>query len=414
VIRMSREWSAATELERVRSLRFLLVESHPFWGHLLLSMRVVPAPGLPTFAATNCADTIWFSPSLTRHLTQRQLGFVLLHELGHVVLESAPRRVRRQPLRWNVATDYAINRIVAAVRDPEAPDRPCWDPPSGEIPGLGEVQVLLDPRFDGRIAEAIYELLDDQDLPEPGAVDLVLPGGDGEITLPGVLDHGGGIDVHLPPATGERAEEAREQVREAVRSWRRGAGRGDVPGEALLLARRSDHRPTVPWERVLADVIEAAVGRDEYDTRRPEPRRAELGLIVPRACADRPETVVVALDTSASMEPPLLARLVAELAPLQERVRELVLVVADAAVHRVVRGARVSSLLREGRLWGGGGTDHRPVFEWMADNEPRPALFIGITDLWTHLPPAPPPCPVVWVVPERHGEAPWGRVIELR
>jgi len=408
------EQAQAAELARVRALRFRLVEEHPFWGHLLLSMRVVPAPNLPTFAATNCADTIWLNLALTRHLESDQLAFVLMHELGHVVLESGSRRMRRQPLRWNVATDYAINRIVASIRHPEDPDRPAMRPPSGEIPGLGEVKALLDPRFDGRIAEAIYEMLDDDELPEPGSVDVVLPGEDGSINLPGVLDHGGGSDVHLPPAAGARAEEATERVRQAVRAWEGEAGRGDVPNEALVLVRSAGHVPSVPWERVLADSIEEAVGRDEYDTRRPDPRRAELGLIVPRACGGRPDSVVVALDTSASMDRELLGRLVAELTPLQERVVDLVLILADAEVHRVVRGAQLSSLLRSGRLWGGGGTDHRPVFEWLAANEPRPTLFIGITDLWTRFPDVPPPCPVVWVVPARHGNTPWGRIIELR
>ena len=402
----------AAELERVRSLRLRLVEEHPFWGHLLLGMRLVTAPDLPTFAATDCARTIWLNPEHTRHLDLEQLGFVLLHELGHVVLRSAERRSRRRLHRWNVATDYAINRIVAGIRRPDRPDEPAWRLPSGTVPGLGEIRVLLDHRFDGRIAEAIYELLDEDDLPASSEIDVRLPGADGDVTLPAVVDHRGGIDVHLPSLGEDQESEARERVEHALRAWASADRRGDLPGEELTALGLGTVAPTVPWERLLAELVEQAVGRDEYDPRRPEPRRAELGVVVPRLVGQDPGPVVVALDTSASMSQPILRRLAVELEQLADRVERLTLAVADAAIHQVVEQPALRRLLRDDGPRGGGGTDHRPVFAWLAERRPDAALFVGITDLWSRFPEEPPDCPVIWVVPERHGDAPWGRVVE--
>jgi predicted metal-dependent peptidase len=404
---------AATELVRARSVRLQLVEEHPFWGHLLLGMELVAAPELPTFAATDCVRRIWLNPRHTRHLDRSQLGFVLLHELGHVVLHSGARRGRRRLHRWNVATDLAINRVVAAIRRPGREDEPAWAPPNGVYEELGEVQVLLDPRFDGRIAEAIHELLDEADLGPAVALAVTLPGEDGEARIPGVLDHRGGIDVHLPDMGGaEGRGEARGRVEQALEAWEAGGRRGSLPGEGLVATDLVERAPTVPWERLLADAVEPAMGRDQYDLRRPDPRRAELGVLVPRLVGRDPGPVVVALDTSASMGSGILGQLAVELEPLQDRVERLTLVVADAAVQGVFEQPDLRRLLRERSLPGGGGTDHRPVFDWLA-RRTRTALFVGLTDLWSRFPTDPPGCPVVWVTPSRHGRAPWGRVIEI-
>ena len=125
------------EARRVSSLRAELARAHPFWGQLLLTTRVVQAPELPTFAATNCVDTLWYNPALTAPLARDQLAFVLLHEVGHQVLESGGRRRGRDLRRWNVATDLAINRVVAGIASPEDPQVPAYRPPDGPHPALG-------------------------------------------------------------------------------------------------------------------------------------------------------------------------------------------------------------------------------------------------------------------------------------
>ena len=37
------------ERDRLSTLRMQLLELHPFWGYLLLQVRFVAAPGLPSF-----------------------------------------------------------------------------------------------------------------------------------------------------------------------------------------------------------------------------------------------------------------------------------------------------------------------------------------------------------------------------
>ena len=99
------------ESERLAALRMQMLEMHPFWGYLLLQMRLVPALRLPAFAATDAINHIWFNPALTRDLDVRELGFVLAHEVCHQVLASMERRNGREEFKWNIATDYTINAM---------------------------------------------------------------------------------------------------------------------------------------------------------------------------------------------------------------------------------------------------------------------------------------------------------------
>ena len=237
-------------------LRMQVVETHPFWGSLLLHVRLVPSIGLGAIAATDCVRTIWYDPLLTEHLDLDELGFVLLHEVGHHVLESMDRSRGRDRHLWNCATDYAINRIIARIERPWPRGAPMYRPPSGDHPVLGKLGCLLDPQYDGMIAEMIYERLVHDDLPPSSTTTLRIDG----VEVPGVQDHGGGIDVHLPVNLDEEdREQLRARVGEALEAWRSAEGRGDVAG-GLDRAFDLDRRSTVPWRRLLARYSGQALG----------------------------------------------------------------------------------------------------------------------------------------------------------
>jgi len=405
---------AATELHRLQALRMELLETHPFWGHLLVQVRLVPVPGLPSFAATDCVRTIWFNPAWTRHLTMRQLGFVLAHEIGHHVLESFGRARGRNPYLWNCATDYAINRMVAAI----AGDRrgvPLYERPDGTYPDIGTIEILVEPRFDGLVAEAIYaHLLDNPPQRLPLAVTIRLPGDDGgEDQEVQAGNHGGGVDVHLPEGlSDEDREELRQRVTAALDAWRHSDRRGDVPRglERTIDAMRPGR---VPWQRLLAQFVGQATAREDYSLARPNRRYLLEDIVVPGLWSETLGQVVVAVDTSGSMTDGLLAQAAGELAALHALIPEVTVVTADAKVHQVVQARDLPTFLAQRKWHGGGGTDHRPVFEWLARQRLQPEVLVGITDLWTKLPEKPPPFPVVWVVPPTHGKAAFGRVIEM-
>ena len=408
------------EQRRVSMLRTQMLQLHPFWGYLLLQVRMKAAPKLCAMAATDCLRHIWYNPLRTRHLSDAQLGFVLAHEVGHQLLASAGRWRGRNQLLWNCATDYAINRLVADMDHPARPRQRLYEVPNLDLPDGEQVRILLDRRFDGKIAEAIYEYLAADELPDPRSVtvSLTLDDEDGTsgaaVTVPNVTDHGGGIDVHLPRDLGpDERPELRGGVAAAVAAWA-GDGRvGHLPAD-LVRRVRFAARAAVPWRRLLRCFAGQSLARDDYDLCRPNRRYLEHDVVVPGLRSDRAGHVVVALDTSASVDADLLNALGSELQELCRQVERVTLLVADAEVQRVVDGGvELERFMGEGRLPGGGGTDHRPVFCWMNEQRCQPDLFVGLTDLYSRFPDRKPPYPVLWVTPAEHGKAPWGRVIEL-
>jgi len=411
------EEACRDEARRVSALRLQLLTLHPFWGFLLAHLKVLLAPDLCAFAATDCHRHIWLNPMLTRHLDMHQLGFVLAHELGHHLLASADRQRGRQAQRWNCATDYAINRVVAAIRHPHRPGEPLYRSPAGHYPELGTVEILFDPRWDGMIAEAIYEYLDDDALPLPAAVTVRVEGPDADDPGQGAsvraTDHGGGLDVHLPARlTPEQRQEVRDRIQAAVDHAQRSRWRGHIPGQ-VLRELDSDTPSRVPWRRLLQRYAGAALTRDDYALHRPDRRFVEHDLVVPGRWSEGLASLVVALDTSASIDAKLLAAAGAELRVLAGQAQEVRLIVADAEVKQVVDDLQLERFMEKGRVMGGGGTDHRPVFAWMKQHGIRPDVFVGITDLYSRFPARAPGFPVLWLAPRRRGEAPWGRVLEL-
>ena len=403
------------EARRVAALRMQMVEQHPFWGYLLMQVRLVQETKLECFAATDCIKHIWYNPILTQSLQNEELGFVLAHEVGHHIFESMERRKGRDHHLWNCATDYAINRIVSAIPHPYHARRSMYSLPNGEHPILGKVKVLMNHKYDGLIAEAIYERLIARkqqamsNIPESTLTTIDL-GELGELT---VRNHQGGIDVHIPAElTEEQREQLRERVGQAVSHWRATEKRGHTPaGIGRTVEEWGKSR--VPWRRLLHRYIGQAVVPDEYSLNRPNRRYAGMDVVVPGLVKSTQWKVVVAVDTSGSISEDMLRDVGGELCALKHITPDITVVTADAKVQEVIAPEKLPEYLTRFRMKGGGGTDHRPVFEWLNKECARPDLFVGLTDLYSAFPEQRPKFPVLWVVPEAHGNAPWGKVLEV-
>ena len=134
--------------------------------------------------------------------------------------------------------------------------------------------------------------------------------------------------------------------------------------------------------------LRAAVGAPVPTYARPD-RRAEAWPHVIRPGAHRrTANVAVVIDTSGSMEPPLINAAVTEIDSLLHLagVRELPVLVCDHEVTtpQVVR--HISAL----RLTGGGGTDLRVGIDAAAALHPRPSVVAVVTDGFTPWPCAAP------------------------
>lgn len=412
-----------------------LLERHPFWGYLLLQVQLVPVPDLPALAATDGIHRIWYNPHFTRQLTEAELGFVIAHELVHQLFSTVPRRLGRDPVLWSIATDYVVNRMVQEMAAPaNYYTRPMYEPVDKEIEGLGLVSTLLEPKYDRLIAEAIYDRL----LRKPSKVGALvqvdlpteIPDADDSddsqepvedpeeesgvsLRFRDVPNHSGGFDLHLPvPLDDDQREELRDRVAAALEHHQMSGERGTIPGDwlretGLLTA------PVVPWQRLLARYLDEVLSKDEYSRSRPNKRHLIEDVVIPGLSAERVESIAIAIDTSGSIDEELLISSAREVLGLIPHAEEVVIIVADAEVQDVTDADGFEPMVRQYGLRGGGGTDHRPVFDYLTEQGITPNLFIGFTDLYSAFPERAPACPVLWMVPTTHGAAPWGDVIVL-
>ncbi len=218
-----------------------------------------------------------------------------------------------------------------------------------------------------------------------------------------------------------------KEVNEQKRDWQQRLSllRGSVPE---LLERLACEMPRVetPWEQIFCSIVQTAF-QEETQKNYSRPLRRWLALereykqqagvnlpFAPDTIKKRGTRLAVALDTSGSIDRELLGRFLAEIAALCAfNQRNLVVLIGDAAVHKIVEidWGNASGELSEIKYTGGGGTDFRPLIEAAAEFEPDALVYL--TDLYGEMGDE-PRFPVIWATHGVAGKASWGDVIRLK
>lgn len=174
--------------------------------------------------------------------------------------------------------------------------------------------------------------------------------------------------------------------------------------------------PEIHWLDKLETLVKRHVGDGAVNWQEPNPwlGSSDCGdFFMPAETGCGAGWVAEWGDTSGSMSDTALAKSISETAGLMDQVHpsRLTLIWGDAAVHHVEELAEGDDL-RTLTPKGGGGTDYKPVLEWLAKNNRGevPDVFIGFTDGYVSHPKKPPPFPVIWVC-HTDAEFPFGQVI---
>ena len=237
---------------------------------------------------------------------------------------------------------------------------------------------------------------------------------------------GKSFDQHLKPGTTDKvhAEVAKEQRSE--QEWKQAvqAGmmqaqmQGKLPG-AMKSMFMDVLEPAVSWQDHIEGFFARHVGSGSWNWRRPDRRlivRKET-IYAPSQSGHGAECVVVAADTSGSINNPTLDRFFAELRGILEDVRpkRLVLIWCDAIVHRVdeLEDAQDLGTVRAKEAPGRGGTDFRPVFREIEHMGLDPDALVYLTDGQGAFPEASPRYPVLWGSIYPASKYPFGEVIQV-
>jgi len=391
---------------KLSAARTRLILDRPFLGALVLRLPLKAVE--PERCKTIGTDVraLYYNPEYVRNLSLDQAQFVLAHEALHCALSHFARRQHRVKQRWDIACDLAINPLL--IQDG-------LKPPPG---------VLMKSGFEGMMAEEIYPYIEadsEQETHDDHFYDQddKSSAGCGGQPLDQSGDQGGSDSAEPSQAHGATPLPLSETEREQLCvQWRqRLAGAAQQAKQAgklgAAMARLVDHllQPQLPWRMLLARYMTAAA-RDDYSYMRPS--RREGSAILPTLKSAQVD-VVVALDTSGSINDTELREFVSEVDAIKGQMRaRLTLHACDAALCE--HGPWVFEPWEQfnlpGDLYGRGGTRFTPVFEWLERERLRPDLVVYFTDAEGEFPASEPAYPVLWLVKGR-AKTPWGQRIQL-
>ena len=382
-------------MRRILLARMAVLTRSGFFGLLLMHMRFALDDSIKT-AATD-GERIIFSPKFLDSLSDRELVFILMHEIMHVALRHVSRNGGRNDYQFNIACDIVVNSNILQSAG--------MDLRSITIDKYGE-SMHLTPKGDegfNYTAEEVYEML--------------TPSG-------GKPKAGAFADDHSRWGTSDdEAHDALWDSRirdayEAAKARGQSKGTGSLPAgiERVL---KDLLEPKADWRVLLNDFIQEEVV--DYSFLPPDRRFADSPFLLP----DFNDTEAVVrnilfmIDTSASMTEEEVTQASSEVKGAIDQFGgnlEGWLGFFDAEVVPPVPFTDENEF-RVIRPKGGGGTSFEAIFRYvreeMADMEI--ASIIILTDGFAPFPEeeAAMGIPVLWMINNDRIKPPWGKTATI-
>ena len=371
------------QLQVSKAMTRLLIQ-HPFFGSLGLSLNVHQDDDVDTM----CTDGtfIKYGAAFVEGLSIDETMGVLAHEVMHVANLHMLRRGDRDPERWNVATDYAINQVLldAGLSLPEG--------------------GLFDEQYKNMTAEKIFDML-----PEELSEEQKQAAGMGA-----VMDTAKGNGQEMSQA--EKTQMEADITAKVMTAAAAAKSVGKLPSsirEMVDIMRRTQ----VDLDTIMARFV-GGDQPDDYTYRRPNRRAFEqYDMYTPSIDAVEVGDTVIAIDTSGSVSSNELSYFLGVMNTVIEdkKPRSITVITHDAKVQSVVRyenGEEIANIECHGR----GGTRVKPVFDYLHDEQINPDQMIWLTDMDIYdYPEDTPDYPILWVSSwERGKPAPYGETTYIK
>jgi len=400
---------------KLAAARTRLILEKPFLGALVMHLPLKAADVQWCKTTATDARNFYFNPDYIARLTLDQTQFVLAHEAMHCALSHFARRNHRRRHRWDVACDYAVNMILDEER---------MRPPDN---------ALMSASYRGLTAEEIYPLLHEDPSEETQDTHLFdnSAGESGEGSPEDSEQDGRGderesereerngvgnpersegnegesrqsSESRKPPPPPADPDKLDEQWKSRLAAAAQAARQAGKLSQSLMRFVDNLLAPQLPWRALLARYM-MNTARDDYSFQRTSRREGEA--LMPRLHSQGVK-VAVALDSSGSVTREELQEFLTEIDALKAQVRaEVILHVCDDRLDPAGpwKYAMWETLALPEGVSGGGGTDFRPVFEWLRADNVSPDLLVYFTDAEGRFPDREPNFPVLWLV---KGKAP--------
>lgn len=383
----------------------------PFWGMFIHSgggAVFMPQPEMdkimPGGIACTDGKTVWVGPKFFDEYNPNEREFILVHELIHKQHCHCARRklARKSKTVGGVPFDEEVwIKAVETLTNTHAKE--C---------GIGQVpkDAILDPQVDYKMSLIdIYRLYYQQQ-----------QGGGGKPGKPDKGGLGGDLVVEGTPeetqATLEQAEVEQRVLTKAAAQASKAVGKGAGTYERWM---EEQAEPKIDWRQQMASMMQPYMGRERLDFRTMHMGkfvRSNGMVISPKRRGDRMGRVVVVCDTSGSIGDAEIKTFLGEVAGILQDVSPIDVVITGVDAAMPTKWATLTSYedmaAARPAITGGGGTDFRPAFKWVEEQEMRPACFIYFTDGYGPFPKEAPGYPVIWAM-TTDVQAPWGERVQI-
>jgi predicted metal-dependent peptidase len=374
--------------KKISQAKAKLLVDYPYFGTLASKLELVVNDDIEAFKSNGVK--LEYREDYLDDLELSEIEFILANGAMHASLAHESRKNNRSGWLWQMATDMAINDMLVQNG---------MDMPYG---------AQYRKRFEGMYAEEIYAELKDDILRDDEDLEYEADDSDDVEKKENEEKEQDRDNITQEELQDEILQE-QLLAEEAISALEMKFKSGEVP-ESIERFFNLDVFGKVDWRDELRVAIDKYF-RDDYVVMPPSKKLLYNGIYLPSNISQT-FRLVIAVDSSGSVDEELLNEFLSEVNFLMSLVSnyQIELLVCDDKIHSHKTFYSGDSL--EIDLKGGGGTDFRPVFEFIKNELDDVKLLLYFTDLDGKFPEFVPDYEVKWVV-KGDLEAPFGELISL-
>ncbi len=370
----------ATRMSEARGNLFL---DMPFFGYILGHFEIYPVddPRIQTISVD--VRNLYFNPSYLETKPIPEIKGLLMHLVLHLIMKHIPRGNGRDPNVWSMSADISSNLMLDDIK---RENRYEWI-----IPDVSKYRMEFRDLSTDEIYSILYEEAQEEmsNSEEQGGQSIpkdILEKIANRHGVPLECDFNKSLEELEVLMSSEMMELQQERLEGILRSsYELNRDRGTLPA-GLKEFIESTLNPKITWETLLEHFIQKTIMVD-WKWNPPNKRMMSYNYHFPSTDKEFID-VVVAVDTSGSINSTELSNFVSEVYGILSTVSSmrLTLIDCDAKVQQVsifengesIDGAKLPWEGRE--FMGRGGTSFIPVFEYLTNKGAQPDLLIYFTD----------------------------------
>tara|TARA_R110000868_G_scaffold161850_2_gene392732 strand:+ start:3507 stop:4790 length:1284 start_codon:yes stop_codon:yes gene_type:complete len=345
-----------------------LLLRHPFFGNMATRLRIEAADDWCMTAATD-GRHLYFNTQFFNAMSNKEIEFVIAHEILHCVFDHLGRREFRNPKLYNIAADYIVNNLLV-------------DDKIGKTPKI--VDCYQDFKYRGWTSEDVYDdLFKEAEKNGQDYLDQLGEMLDEHLDMNGDDDDGDNKDGKKGRPRYSKAEldQIKDEIKEAMIQAAQSAGAGNVPGEIARMIKELTE-PKMNWRDLLRQQIQSTI-KSDFSFQRPNRKSQMSGAILPGMMFQDTIDICVGLDMSGSIGDDQAGDFVSEIKGIMDEYKDYRIKIwcFDTKVYNEQDfSADSGEDLTEYKITGGGGTDFDANWAYMKENDIQPKKFIMFTD----------------------------------